>query len=193
MLYFTSDTHFGHHNILRYCNRPFDNIDDHDNALVDNWCSVVKKGDTVYHLGDFGYTKDIERLRKICNRLTGNIVLIRGNHDTNLDSLKFRFQAIKDTHLLSTKVLDSKVRLFLSHYPHRTWQHRPRDCYHLYGHVHGNMGSYGLSFDVGVDCWHYRPISIVEVHSYVKDELMPTWNSIKQSIIGNNSVEEYKL
>lgn len=193
MIYFTSDTHFGHENIIRYCNRPFSSIDEHDEVLVDNWCSRVNKGDTVYHLGDFGYTKDSNRLRKICNKLTGNIVLIQGNHDTNLDAIKFRFRSIKDTHLISTKVLDTKVRVFLSHYPHRTWIHRPRDCYHLFGHAHGNMASYGLSFDVGVDCWSYRPISIVEVHEYVQEELMPSWNSMKGSICGNNSVEEYKL
>lgn len=193
MIYFTSDTHFGHHNIIKYCNRPFNNIDEHDDALVDNWCSIVKKGDTVYHLGDFGNTKDYDRLRKICNKLTGQIMFIRGNHDTNLDAIKFRFKFIKDTHLISTKIENAKIRLFLSHYPHRTWIHRSRDSYHLFGHTHGNLGSHGLSFDIGVDCWQYRPISIVEVHNYVQEYLMPSWNSIKHSIIGNSSVEEHKL
>ena len=193
MIYFTSDTHFGHNNIIKYCNRPYSNIDEHDQALVDNWCSVVQKGDTVYHLGDFGYTKDSDRLRKICNKLSGQIMLIRGNHDTNLDSIKFRFKFIKDTHLVSTKIGDSNVRVFLSHYPHRTWIHRPRDCYHLFGHVHGNLGPHGLSFDAGVDCWNYKPISIVQVHEYVQEFLMPTWNSMKSCVLQDTKVEEDKL
>lgn len=193
MIYFIADTHFGHHSIIQYCSRPFSNIDEHDEGLIHNWNSVVKKGDTIYHLGDFGYTKNSDRLRKICNKLTGNIILIRGNHDTNLDSIKFRFNCIKDTHLLSTKVFDNKVRIFLSHYPHRTWIHRPRDCYHLYGHVHGNMGSYGLSFDAGVDCWGYRPISIEDVYNHVQENLMPSWVAEKNLIRANNKVEEYKL
>ena len=193
MIYFTADTHFSHSNIIKYCNRPFSNIDEHDEGLIHNWNSVVKKGDTIYHLGDFGHTKDPERMRRICNRLSGQINLIRGNHDTNLEYIKSRFNFIKDTHLITIKIFDNKTRIFLSHYSHRTWIHRPRDCFHLFGHAHGNMGSYGLSFDVGVDCWGYRPISIEEVYHHVHTNLMPSWEAEKNLIHKNNKVEEYKL
>ena len=52
-VFFTSDTHFGHENILKFCNRPFSSIEDHDLALINNWNSVIGNDDTVFHLGDF--------------------------------------------------------------------------------------------------------------------------------------------
>jgi calcineurin-like phosphoesterase family protein len=185
MIFFTSDTHFGHVNILKYCHRPFANIEEHDAALINRWNSVVKPGDVVYHLGDFGFG-DSKYLKTLCQKLTGNIHLIRGNHDTNVSQMAFRFNFIKDTHLIETKLSNNKIKVFLSHYPHRTWIHKPRDCYHLFGHVHGNMGPYGLSFDVGVDNWNYTPISLEEVHNYVQTQLYPQWQLEKTQLNAKN-------
>ena len=174
MIYFTADTHFGHANIIKYCGRPFETKQEHDDALIANWNSVVSPGDTVYHLGDFGFG-DSNHLRKIAGKLVGQINLIKGNHDTNISQIANRFGFVKDTHLIQTKVNGKDLRIFLSHYPHRTWIHRPRDCYHLYGHVHGNMEPYGLSFDCGVDVWNYAPISLPQVIEYVERDLRPQW------------------
>lgn len=179
MIFFTSDTHFGHSNIIRYCGRPFATKEEHDQALIDNWNAVVQPGDTVYHLGDFGFG-DSAYLRKLAGKLRGQINLIRGNHDTNLSQMADRFGFIKDTHLLKTKINDTPLAIFLSHYPHRTWPHRPRNAYHLYGHVHNNMEPYGLSFDVGVDCWNYAPLSLLQVHTYIQTALLPAWNIEKE-------------
>lgn len=162
MIHFTADTHFGHANIIKYCGRPFETKADHDNALVENWNKRVKPKDVVYHLGDFGFAKkgddnNISYLCRVASKLHGTIVLIKGNHDgpATQAPLSSRFQVIKDVHVIKHQ----GERLFLSHYPHRSWQHSFRGAIHLFGHVHGGLPPHGLSFDVGVDCWNFEPIS----------------------------------
>jgi calcineurin-like phosphoesterase family protein len=194
MLFFTSDTHFGHANIIKYCNRPFANIKEHDDALVHNWNSVVQKGDVVWHLGDFGMGTNIAHMRKICARLNGQINFIRGNHDGQLKHFQDRFATVRDVAMVKGKLSSGDtVRIFLSHYPHRTWQHRPRNAYHLFGHVHGNMEPYGLSFDIGVDCWDYTPVSLERVHNHVMKKLMPSWLEEKEKWNKNNRVQVGKI
>lgn len=191
MIFFTADTHFGHTNIINYCGRPFASKEEHDESLITRWNSVVKPGDIVYHLGDFGFGHS-KYLKHICDRLHGQINLIKGNHDKNISQIASRFGFIKDTHLLETNLFDRKIKIFLSHYPHRTWIHRPRNSYHLYGHVHGNMESYGLSFDVGVDLWNYTPISIEQVDSHITTHLLPKWEEEKKNYNSKN-IEVGKL
>ena len=79
-LYVTSDTHFNHKNIIKYCNRPFNDVYEMNETLINNWNSVVTPEDIIYHLGDFGFgTK--EELQEIFDRLNGYKYLIMGNHD----------------------------------------------------------------------------------------------------------------
>ncbi len=78
-IWFTSDTHFGHKSIIDYCKRPFKDVEEMDEALVDNWNSVVRHKDIVYHLGDFAWT--VKRAKEIRPQLNGRIKLIVGNHD----------------------------------------------------------------------------------------------------------------
>lgn len=193
MIWFTSDSHFGHTNIIKYCNRPF-----HKKAVVDEvevdvpdvyamnehliecWNSRVQKGDTVYHLGDFGFTpraktEGIVKLQKIADRLKGKIILIRGNHDTNIDSIK-RFEAVKDIHVIHTH----NTRFVLFHYPMRSWQFINHGSIHLFGHCHTNMPPHMRSFDVGVDnakliLGDYVPWSMDEVLNYAKTLEKPKW------------------
>lgn len=79
-VFFTSDTHFNHTNIIQYCQRPFKSTDEMNEAMIDNWNSVVGEDDTVFHLGDF-CLGGAEEWNKILNRLNGRIYLILGNHD----------------------------------------------------------------------------------------------------------------
>ena len=88
MNYVISDTHFYHNNIINYCNRPFNDANYMNNYIIEKWNSVIKKDDTIYHLGDFalGWDKTKYKTKKECytdlmNRLNGNKILIRGNHD----------------------------------------------------------------------------------------------------------------
>lgn len=193
MIWFTSDTHFTHANIITYCNRPFhrqvivdglekteNDVFAMDDYLVDRWNSRVQKGDTVYHLGDFGFTpraktEGIARLQKIANKLKGNIILIRGNHDTNIDSIK-RFETVKDYHVIHSH----NTRFVLFHYPMRSWQFMNKGSIHLFGHCHTNMPPHYKSFDVGVDnakliLGDYIPFSVFEVIDYAKTLEQPKW------------------
>jgi len=170
MIWFTSDTHFGHANIIKYCGRPFDCKKEHDETLINNWNSVVKKGDTVYHLGDFGFGSP-DWLLKIANRLSGQIHFIKGNHDkpTTLDLLSIRFATIKEVSVINPKINDRKKTIILSHYAHRTWFKSNHGSWHLFGHSHNNMPPHGLSFDVGVDCWNFFPISLEQVEKKINE------------------------
>lgn len=189
MIWFTADTHFHHGNIIDYCDRPFYSITEHDEKLIENWNSVVDKADTVYHLGDFGFSpkrEGVESLQKIAGKLKGKIILIKGNHDTNIDSVK-RFETIKDYHVIHT----NNTRFVLFHYPMRSWQFMNKGSIHLYGHCHSRMPPLYRSFDCGVDNValnilgngnvsenyqeHYRPISVKEVLTYASSLQLPAW------------------
>ena len=80
MNYYISDLHIGHANAIKFDNRPFADVNEMNNAIIENWNSRVKKDDTVYILGDFIWAKESE-WPCFVGLLAGNKVLIRGNHD----------------------------------------------------------------------------------------------------------------
>lgn len=157
-IFFTSDTHFGHANIIKYCHRPFTTVEDMDAELILRWNEVVSDRDTVYHLGDFCLGNPTRYLRQ----LNGDIQFVRGNHDDNLAKLYknlpylrvIKLPTLKDGHHIS---------LTLCHYAMRSWQQSHYGHWHLFGHHHGNLPAYGKSFDIGVDAWNFYPVSLVEV------------------------------
>lgn len=167
-IWFTADHHFGHRNIIRFCNRSWANINDHDAALMENWNACVQPKDTVYHLGDFalcaqGYTKGI------LQRLNGRKVLIRGNHDKPIKGhLESYFEAIYDY----KKILHEKQHIVLFHYPIASWHMKHYGAWHLHGHSHGNYPSLNpkLMVDVGVDVWDYKPVSFEQLRRYFDEE-----------------------
>ena len=146
-VFVTSDTHFGHANIIKYCNRPFDSVEEMDEALVQNWNSVVKAGDKVYHLGDVTMTS---KALDIMSRLNGRKVLIRGNHDTQ--KLKFytpHFYDIRGSHELAGYLM--------THIPVAIEQ-RSRYVGNIHGHLHDkNMGD-PWYINVSVEQTNYTPV-----------------------------------
>lgn len=82
-IFFTSDSHFGHKNVIQYCNRSYTSVEHMNASMVDSWNSVVKHGDIVYHLGDFSFMKE-EATLEVIKSLKGNITLIMGNHDKHM-------------------------------------------------------------------------------------------------------------
>jgi calcineurin-like phosphoesterase family protein len=160
-IWFTSDLHLGHANIIRYCNRPFTNVEEMNEKLINNWNTLVKPGDSVYNLGDFAFHREPSIF---FNRLNGCKYLIKGNHDKH-DTMKLPWQFIKDVHMLR---LDS-CSIFLSHYSHRVWPEGHHGVIHLFGHSHGGLSAHGKSFDVGVDAWNYAPISMEQVVEYSRN------------------------
>lgn len=161
-VYFTADTHFYHTGALRF--RPnFSSVEEMNLLMVENWNKLVKKGDRVYHLGDFGFFSHKERnLLGIRKMLTGQIHLILGNHDDKISGIeKVWFTSVSD--LKYIKINDQKI--MLCHYAMRTWRGSHRGSWQLYGHSHGNLND-GLnlrSMDVGVDCNNWTPVHFDEV------------------------------
>jgi calcineurin-like phosphoesterase family protein len=136
-VFFTSDTHFGHTNIIRYDPRPFAGVQEMNEALIKNWNSVVGPKDTVYHLGDVSILRP-SSTKEILARLQGRICLIRGNHEKSAEHrlCRDRFEWIKDYHFLK---LDGRVSIALMHYAMRVWDHSHHGAWHLFGHSHGHL------------------------------------------------------
>lgn len=161
--FFTADTHFGHKNIIKYCNRPFGSVEEMDEEMIRRWNMVVKPGDKVWHLGDFSYC--CHNAREIRKRLNGRILLIKGNHDS-MDALwGVDMEVIYPYH--ETKINEQEIVLF--HYGLRTWHHDVRGTWHLYGHSHGGLAPYGKSMDVGVDVHNFAPIHYSFVEKFMAE------------------------
>lgn len=166
-VFFTADTHFGHGNIIRYCNRPFKDFDEQDEEILRRFNSVIKRGDLLYHLGDVCWSTF--KLEKFFDRLnTQEVHLIRGNHDNKKPVEYRRFRSQQDLKEISVTVNGVREHFTLLHYPMRTWRSKGRGGYHLYGHVHGRMAGVGRSMDVGVDTNDFYPYSAEQVVERLK-------------------------
>lgn len=134
--FFIADLHFGHHNIIRYDNRPFSSVEEMDNKLIDNWNRVVSNNDIVWVLGDVSWYDD-EKTAEIFKQLKGIKVLIKGNHDKIKRGSKLSkcFTSIQD---YAELYLDKKNKIVMSHYPMPFWNGQFRDTVHLYGHIHNS-------------------------------------------------------
>lgn len=155
--FFTSDLHFGHRNILKYCDRPFPSTEAMDQSLVRRWNGKVRANDTVYVLGDFSL-EPAEVVRSRLARLAGRKILIRGNHDRGYAD-DARWGEVHESLLVEAE----SSRFYLHHYPLRDWPGKWRGTIHLYGHVHGNLRPLPGSMDVGVDTWGGAPVSVAEI------------------------------
>ena len=174
-LWFTSDQHFGHDKIRIYCDRPFKSVDEMNEAMIASWNSVVKPKDTVFQIGDF-LISGVEESRRIRGRLNGKICLIRGNHDKTAEQMSDAFEWIKDYHELKISDSDSDEgfeRIVLSHYAFRVWNRSRKGAWHLYGHSHCGLDEdpESLSFDVGVDCNDFLPLSYEQVKARMKSKI----------------------
>lgn len=158
-IYFTSDLHFHHTNIIKYCNRPFGSVEEMDQALIRNWVEVVQPCDTVYVLGDFAFTKSQPEITRLLSCLPGHKHLIAGNHDKNTTRFAKGWASVSDLR----KVVVNDQRIILCHYSMRIWDQSHRGSWCLYGHSHGKLPPYGKSFDIGVDAWNYTPVSFDQV------------------------------
>jgi calcineurin-like phosphoesterase family protein len=164
--WFTSDTHFGHANIIRYCDRLFKSVEHMNDALIRNWNQRVKPADTVLVLGDFCFRNTpggkegegfLNRADFYASKLNGNKVFIRGSHDSN--------------NSLNTKI----TSLVINMCGHEMFcVHDPKDAHgeyqiNLVGHVHGYWKvkkMYGINsymVNVGVDVWKFMPVNMQEI------------------------------
>lgn len=191
-LWFTSDLHFGHANVIKYCNRPFSDVNEMNNALIDNWNEVVEDTDTVFILGDLVMGKIAETL-PLVKKLRGIKYLVPGNHDR--------------MHKANTKSVDKRVEWHLKyrtdggiaaviyyqegfsidipgvglvemcHFPYsgdsqdedRYDEYRPVDNgrWLLHGHVHDKWKVNGRQINVGVDVNNFRPVHVDEIKEII--------------------------
>ena len=179
-VFFTSDTHFGHSNIIKYCQRPFNSAEHMDEVLISNWNEVVSPKDIVFHLGDFCFGSDKEWI-KILQRLNGTKYLILGNHDlkkiANSNQIKDYFADIN----MQMRVVVDKQKMLLNHYPFLCFEGGYQNVWQLFGHVHSSKHSTGLDkerlvhlfptqYDVGVDNNNYRPVSFSQVSQIITEQ-----------------------
>lgn len=183
MIFLTSDTHFWHRNILKYCPRPWNTVEEMNEGLIQNWNSVVKPDDTVYHLGDFAFCGN-NKLKAILGRLAGKICLIKGNHDSYKNLSKTgRFEWIRDYYEL--KVEDPELPrgyqgFVLCHFPFLTWNQKDNGSVNLHGHTHASLSvDYDEKrIDVGVDnpLWNYTPVSYAQIKEELKKYKEPKYD-----------------
>ena len=176
MIYFTADTHFNHFGAIEYCNRPFTTVEEMDEAMVYSWNKTVSKKDIVYHCGDFGFGNN-DIMKKIRYRLNGKIHLVLGNHDykNKIHRMENVFSSISD--LMTLKY--NKQKIVLCHYAMRVWDSSHYNSWQLFGHSHGNLQGCGKQFDVGVDNFNFKPVSIETVAEIMK--ILPdNWNIKKE-------------
>lgn len=172
-IFLTSDTHHFHKNILKYCSRPWDTVEEMNEALIKNWNSVVGKDDHVYHLGDFCFG-NIEKWNTVLEYgvLNGHIHLILGNHDyTRVFKEGVKTERFDEILPQKTLFIDGWT-VYLNHFPYLDFSNNiDHKVMQLHGHVHYNGKSNGTltpervalfqsnQYDVGVDNNNYTPIS----------------------------------
>jgi calcineurin-like phosphoesterase family protein len=171
-LFFVSDTHFGHANIIKYSSRPYADTQEMNAALIESWNKVVKPNDVVWHLGDFAFMQ-YAAFTYVLKQLNGRINVVLGNHD---QVITYNRRELLQEGLLSSVQSYAEVKaqnkfIVLFHYGQRVWNKSHHGSIHLYGHSHGSLPPFGLSVDVGVDSKEiteeYRPVSFDEVVKYM--------------------------
>ena len=183
-IFFTSDTHFGHTNIIKYCNRPFSSVEEHDETLIKNWNEKVGPDDIIFHLGDFAFGSEKQWMNYL-DRLNGKKYLVIGNHDwRNLTpGVCQRFEEVSQQMNINIE----GIHIWLNHFPclcfsgawkglNASWQ--------LFGHVHTSpyadsgldhlrlVNLFTTQFDVGTDNNNFTPISFNEVKEKINVQMM---------------------
>ena len=174
-VYFTADTHFNHANIIKFCNRPFKNVEQMNETLIANWNYVVGENDIVFHLGDFCLGGAAE-WTKLLDRLNGKIYLILGNHD--LKNIRQGFIQRFEHVALQMFIMVDKQKMYLAHYPFLCFEGGYKDVWQLFGHVHTRKNNTGIDaerlrylyptqYDVGVDNNDFKPMSFEQVKAII--------------------------
>lgn len=179
-IFFTADTHFGRQGFFeeRYTDRHkiWKDVNEMNEALIQNWNKTVTKDDVVFILGDFSNIEDPIANLRIWNRLNGKKKLILGNHDTKSRLDLRHFPLGKVTLPSCTTINTADWELFLSHYPCIEWNNKHKwdesgnqagyHAIHLYGHNHSKQMPElrGMrAYNVGVDLNNFRPISLEDI------------------------------
>lgn len=178
-VFFTSDTHFYHTNIIEFCKRPFMDIEAMNETLIANWNKVVGTNDIVFHLGDF-CLGDSAKWNRLLDRLNGEIYLILGNHDLKnfRKSYAERFKSVA----MQMNIEVDNQKICLNHYPFLCYDGSYDGVWQLFGHVHTNRNHTGndtarlkmlfpTQYDVGVDNNDFTPVSFAQVKEVIEKQI----------------------
>ena len=167
--WFTSDTHFGHANIIKYCKRPFKNLEQMEEVIIRNWNERVKPDDLVIFLGDFcfkgGTRRTLYNADYYRKKLNGNIVFIKGNHDgnnslnTRLKSIIYEFGSDSIYCVHRPENFSQNYSLNLVGHVHEKWKIKQACC---------DDGNKILMVNVGVDQWGFKPIKMEEIYKAIQ-------------------------
>ncbi|KQT48773.1 hypothetical protein ASG43_07920 [Aureimonas sp. Leaf454] len=158
MIFFTSDTHFNDPRILRIDRRPFPDLASHDEALVAVWNEVVSHDDEVWHLGDVARGTPAFK-DELLARLNGRKHLVIGNNDDDATVQSRHWRSVQ----AYAEIVVDEARLVLCHYAFRTWNQMGKGSVNLHGHSHGRLKPLPRQYDVGVDAFPFRPVSLSEI------------------------------
>lgn len=189
-LFFISDTHFYHYNIIKYAGRPFADVNEMNDTLIKNWNEKIPEDGIVFHLGDFSFCTP-HQLLHLTTILHGNIHLILGNHDWRIirDKLTGGFASVSLEQTLN--VCGQKI--ILNHFPMLCYggSYHAKPIWQLFGHVHSgpNDPKMGLDtnrlqylfpsqYDVGVDNNNYAPISYNELYDKINRQIETKTNML---------------
>ena len=174
MIYFTSDLHFYHDNVIKFANRPYKSHEDMNKGLIRNWNDIVNATDEVYILGDVTM-KGPEFAEEVLYQLKGKKYLIKGNHDHFAKAKTFHTEIFEE--ICDYKEITAlNTRFVLFHYPILEWNGFFRNSIMLHGHQHNhedynynNLKNGIMRYDVGVDANFMKPVSAEQIIEFFKD------------------------
>ncbi len=154
--WFSADHHFDHANIIKFCKRPFKNVEEMNNELIERHNLLVGKEDIVVIGGDFSFANKEKTFKEFIANMNGKFIFLNGSHDRWLGKTGKGFHEI-------WKKKIGNYYIVVCHYAMASWPRSHFNSYHLYGHHHGNLSFPNKSMDIGVDTNHYFPYSLEEV------------------------------
>ena len=183
MDFITSDHHFYHKNIIKYCKRPFSSVEEMNETMIDAWNKKVPSNANIYHLGDFCLarreTNRKESIKNLLSRLNGKITLICGSHDRDSFANKDLFHRVYQRNTI-VEINYKGIPIIMGHCPMLSWEKRFHGSIHFFGHSHtrpdNNFKCSKGSYDVGVDNNEFTPLTIDEAiekarnHTNILDE-----------------------
>ena len=181
-VFFTSDFHCFHKNVIRFDDRPFSSVDEMHIAIENGWNEVVGPDDIVVYLGDLSFAKreEKEAVNAFVSRLNGSIHFVLGNHDKYDEIIKnTTFKSVSDylevriTHLVDN--VSVKTLFCCMHYPIYSWNKSHHGSIMVHGHCHMNLSDTEFHkthriIDVGCMDWNYKPLSFLEVLNEVNSK-----------------------
>jgi len=157
--YFTADYHFNHPNIIDFCGRPYKDCDHMNEGTIGRHNERVRKRDTVFHIGDFCFG-GTQYANEFLDRLNGNIILLRGNHD--------RRNGVR-TSIESIHIKTFGMNVLLTHRPEDAYMVRELYDFCLVGHIHEKWRFQYKMCNVGIDVWDY-PVHMKQILKAYKNE-----------------------